>query len=118
MLQTVRRCKHESSSAKLSGRSISKSVRSVIRGNVPVRSADHVKSSLHNASRYNCKNLRHAREGRNIVDAPWYIRNADLRRNLQMETVTNEMGKFAKKHEERLLRHVNVEAIQLFDNRN
>jgi len=25
--------------------------------------------------------------------------------------VTNEIGKFAKKHEERLLHHVNVEAI-------
>ena len=30
--------------------------------------------------------------------------------------VTNEIGKFAKKHEERLLHHVNVEAIQLLDN--
>jgi len=33
-----------------------------------------------------------------------------------MEIVTNEIGKFAKKHEERLLHHVNVEAIQLLDN--
>jgi len=33
-----------------------------------------------------------------------------------METVTNKIGKFAKKAEERLLHHVNVEAIQLFDN--
>ena len=33
-----------------------------------------------------------------------------------METVNNETGKFAKKHEERLLHHVNVEAIQLIDN--
>jgi len=32
-----------------------------------------------------------------------------------MEMVTNEIGKFAKKHEERL-HHVNVEAIQLLDN--
>jgi len=52
----------------------------------------------------------------NIVDALWYIRNADLHRDLQMEMVTNEIGKFAKKHEERLLHHVNVEAMQLFDN--
>jgi len=29
--------------------------------------------------------------------------------------VTNAIGKFAKKHEERLLHHVNVEAIQLLD---
>jgi hypothetical protein len=26
---------------------------------------------------------------RNMVDAPWYIRNADLHRDLQMEMVTN-----------------------------
>jgi hypothetical protein len=30
--------------------------------------------------------------------------------------VTSEIRKFAKKHEERLLHHVNVEAIQLLDN--
>jgi hypothetical protein len=30
--------------------------------------------------------------------------------------VTNEDGNFAKEHEERLLHHVNFEAIQLFDN--
>jgi len=29
--------------------------------------------------------------------------------------VTNEIGKFVKKHEERLLQHVNVEAIELLD---
>jgi hypothetical protein len=53
---------------------------------------------------------------RNIVDTPGYIRNAYLHRDLQTEMVTNEIGKFAKKHEERLLQHVNVEAIQLLDN--
>jgi hypothetical protein len=30
--------------------------------------------------------------------------------------VTNETGKFAKKHEERLLHHLNIEVIQLLDN--
>jgi len=30
--------------------------------------------------------------------------------------VTNEIGKLAKKDEERFLHHVNVEAIQLLDN--
>ena len=33
-----------------------------------------------------------------------------------MEIFSNEIGKFAKKDEERLLHHVNVEAIQLLDN--
>ena len=45
---------------------------------------------------------------RNIADAPWYIKNADLQRDLQMEMVTNETEKLAKKQEERLLHHVNV----------
>jgi hypothetical protein len=34
-----------------------------------------------------------------------------------MEMVTNEIEKFAKKHEERLLHDVYVEAIELLDNR-
>jgi hypothetical protein len=51
---------------------------------------------------------------RNIVDATWYIRNTELHRDLQMETVTNEIANFAMKHEERL-HHVNVEAFQLLD---
>jgi len=33
-----------------------------------------------------------------------------------MEMVMNEIEKIAKKHEERLLHHVNVEATQLLDN--
>ena len=33
-----------------------------------------------------------------------------------MGMVTREIGKFAKKHEERLHHHVNVEEIQLLDN--
>jgi len=53
---------------------------------------------------------------RNIVDVPWYIRNAYLHRDLQMEMVMNESGKFAKKRKERLLHHVNVETIQLLNN--
>jgi hypothetical protein len=53
---------------------------------------------------------------RNIVNAPWYIRNADHHSELQKEMVTHEIGKFVKKHVERLLHHENFEAIQLFDN--
>jgi hypothetical protein len=40
---------------------------------------------------------------RNIVDAPWNIRNTELHRGVQMEMFTNEIRKFAKKHEEKLL---------------
>jgi hypothetical protein len=53
---------------------------------------------------------------RKIVKAPWFIRNPDFHRDLQMEMVTNETENFAKKHEERLLHHAKVEVIQLLDN--
>jgi DNA polymerase III epsilon subunit-like protein len=43
-------------------------------------------------------------------------RNTDRHRDLQMEMVTNEIGKFANKLQERLLHHVSFEAIQLLDN--
>ena len=43
------------------------------------------------------------------------LANFKLHRDLQMEMVTNEIGKFAKKHERRLLPHFDVEAIQLLD---
>jgi hypothetical protein len=54
---------------------------------------------------------------RNIVDAPWYVRNADFRRDLNMKMVTTEIRQFATRHEEQLLQHDNVEAMQLLDSR-
>jgi hypothetical protein len=54
---------------------------------------------------------------RNIVGAPWHVWNADLHCDLHIEIVSAEIRQFARKHEERLLRHDNVEAIQLLDNR-
>jgi hypothetical protein len=53
---------------------------------------------------------------RNIVKAPWYIRNNDLHRDLEVDVVSSEIQRFAQKHEERLHHHENVEAIQLLDN--
>jgi hypothetical protein len=52
---------------------------------------------------------------RNIVNAPWYIRNNDLHRDLKVNVVSSENQKFAQKHEESLDHHENVEAIQLLD---
>jgi len=50
------------------------------------------------------------------VNAPWYVRNVDLHRDLNVETITAAIGRFARKHEERLHQHVKAEAIQLLDN--
>lgn len=55
---------------------------------------------------------------RNVVNAPWYIRNEDLHRDLGVEYVEKEIHKFARSHEARLLQHQNIEAIQLLDNSN
>lgn len=52
---------------------------------------------------------------RSIVNAPWYIRNDDLHRDLQVEHVTTVVQKFAESHKQRLLHHVNEEAVQLLD---
>jgi hypothetical protein len=52
---------------------------------------------------------------RNIVNAPWYVRNSDLHRDLGVEMVAEEIKKFGQKHEVRLHSHVNIEAIQLLD---
>jgi hypothetical protein len=53
---------------------------------------------------------------RDIVNAPWYVRNVNLHRDLNMEMVTTAIRRFARNHEARLHQHVNVEAIQLLDN--
>jgi hypothetical protein len=53
---------------------------------------------------------------RNIVGAPWYVQNTDLHQDLCIEMVMAEVRRFARKHEERLLHHDNIEANQLLDN--
>lgn len=53
---------------------------------------------------------------RNMVNAPWYVRNSDIHRDLGIPYVTSEIQRFAGKHEARLHKHVNLEAIQLLDN--
>jgi hypothetical protein len=50
------------------------------------------------------------------INAPWYIRNNDLHRDLEVKVVSSGIQRFAQKHEERLYHHDNVEAIQLLDN--
>lgn len=53
---------------------------------------------------------------RNIVNAPWYVRNSDLHRDLKIPLVYDEIRKYARNHRERLSQHVNVEASQLIRN--
>jgi hypothetical protein len=51
-----------------------------------------------------------------MANAPWYIRNNDLHRDLQVDIVSREIQKVAQQHERRLHQHENVEAIQLLGN--
>lgn len=52
---------------------------------------------------------------RSIVNAPWYIRNEDLRRDLGVESVTEAITRRATAHQERLQVHVNEEIVHLLD---
>lgn len=53
---------------------------------------------------------------RGIVNAPWYIRNTDIHRDLKILTVEEEIQIHAQKHEMRLHKHTNVEVLELLDN--
>lgn len=67
-------------------------------------------SNLETIQRFQNKALR------NIVDALWYIRNSDIHRDLEIDTVDQIIKKFAESHEDKLLHHVTVKAIQVLDN--
>lgn len=56
---------------------------------------------------------------RGIVNAPWYVRNSDLHRDLHIHYVADEIKKYAVKHNQRLLIHENTEmktALQVTGN--
>jgi hypothetical protein len=52
---------------------------------------------------------------RNTIDVPWYVSNSDPHRDLEIATVDKEIKRHARKHEDRLHQHTNVEALQLLD---
>lgn len=55
---------------------------------------------------------------RTIVNAPWYIRNSDLHRDLNVDSIAETISKSAISHQNRLLSHVNDEIRCLtIDNR-
>jgi hypothetical protein len=50
-----------------------------------------------------------------IVNAPWYVRNSDLHRDLGIGTVTDIIAKFAKYHEKRLQDHIKIKPSRLLN---
>jgi hypothetical protein len=53
-----------------------------------------------------------------IVQAPWYIHNGDLHRDLRIETVTDIITRLASSHKKRLQNHINSEVSTLLDVQN
>ena len=49
------------------------------------------------------------------MDAPWFMRNKDIHRDLNLTTMDEEIRKIAQKHEKRLLIHPNPSVPQLLD---
>jgi hypothetical protein len=52
---------------------------------------------------------------RSIVDAPWYVRNSDLHRDLEIDTADKEKDSRGI-NEDRLHQHTSVKALQFLDN--
>jgi hypothetical protein len=50
-----------------------------------------------------------------IVNAPWYVRNSDLHRDLGIEAVADIIAKFANSHAKRLQNHINIEVSRLLN---
>jgi hypothetical protein len=50
-----------------------------------------------------------------IINAPRYIRNQDIHKDLKIASVDEETQRIAKKHERRLHQHQNIEMLQLLD---
>lgn len=55
---------------------------------------------------------------RNAVNAPWYIRNSDLHRDLEIPMVHEVIEQMALKHQSKLTDHINEEATQLLNTTN
>jgi hypothetical protein len=53
-----------------------------------------------------------------IVNAPCYVRNSDLHRDLGLEMVTVIITTFANSHEKRLENHINIEVSRVLNANN
>ena len=49
---------------------------------------------------------------RTTVNALWYIRNEDIRKDLKIPTVKKEIGKYTRKYKERTVTHPNQLAAE------
>ena len=49
---------------------------------------------------------------RTIVNVPWYVRNEDIRKDLKIPTIKEEIGRYAVKYKERTATHPNQLAVE------
>ena len=52
---------------------------------------------------------------RTIVNAPWYVRNDDIRRDLGIPTVKEEISRYSEKYKSRIGTHPNRLAAETFN---
>lgn len=52
-----------------------------------------------------------------MLNAPWYISNVDIHKDLGIPNVKDEIKRFTGKLKEKLHRHENTEVLQLPDNK-
>jgi hypothetical protein len=50
-----------------------------------------------------------------IVDAPWYVRNMVIRRDLQIPTVKEEIRRYSSQYSARLSAHPNHQIVNLIE---
>jgi uncharacterized protein YeeX (DUF496 family) len=48
-----------------------------------------------------------------IVNAPWYVRNSGIHRDLGIETVRDMIANFVNSYEKRLQNHINIQTSTL-----
>ena len=53
-----------------------------------------------------------------IVNAPWYVRNKDIQRDLGIPTVMEEISKYAEKYKEKIATHPNRLAAETINTSN
>ena len=66
-------------------------------------------SNIKILQRYQSKTIR------SIINAPWYITNVNIHKDLEMPTVKEEIKKFSERYLQRLSNHSNILAINLLD---
>lgn len=52
---------------------------------------------------------------RSIANAPWYIRNSNLHKDLGIDSIDEVIKRRARSHQQRLIQHVNIEAQRLLN---